>query len=388
MLILGIETSCDETAAALVEDGVHEISSVIASSQEIHQATGGIVPEVAARKQVEFIVPVIEQAVKKASEFLGFLHGESVKDNRDIIKKIDALAVTVGPGLIGSLLVGVEAAKALSVAWSKPLIPVNHLIGHIYGNFLWESSSSLGGNSEPGEYTQKDIKFLAIVLIVSGGHTDLVLMKDHGKFDYLGGTLDDAAGEAFDKTARLLGLGKYLGGPLLSKKAAECTHNSLAGRLPRSKMHDDDYDFSFSGLKTAVARLANSFENSKSFESVKDVKNYKGSEVPDGVPVEVIACEFENAVVDVLVHKAMRAVKEYNVPTLLLAGGVAANTQLRTRLKNECEELGVGFFVPPLRLCSDNAIYIASAAYFNQTASNKPLSDINANPSLGVMDKV
>ena len=206
MLILGIETSCDETAAALVEDGVHEISSVIASSQEIHQATGGIVPEVAARKQVEFIVPVIEQAVKKASEFLGFLHGESVKDNRDIIKKIDALAVTVGPGLIGSLLVGVEAAKALSVAWSKPLIPVNHLIGHIYGNFLWESSSSLGGNSEPGEYTQKDIKFLAIVLIVSGGHTDLVLMKDHGKFDYLGGTLDDAAGEAFDKTARLLGL--------------------------------------------------------------------------------------------------------------------------------------------------------------------------------------
>ena len=366
MLILGIETSCDETAAALVEDGVHEISSVIASSQEIHQATGGIVPEVAARKQVEFIVPVIEQTLKKAADVLGE-RDKSIKGYRDVISKIDALAVTVGPGLIGSLLVGVEAAKALSVAWNKPLIPVNHLIGHIYGNFLRETSLGLGGNLKPGEEPPKNIKFPAVVLIVSGGHTDLVLMKDHGDFDYLGGTLDDAAGEAFDKTARLLGLGKYLGGPLLSKKAAECTHNSLIGRLPRSKMHDNDYDFSFSGLKTAVVRLVDSLSMG-------------------GVPVEVIACEFENAVVDVLVHKTMRAVKDYNVPTLLLAGGVAANIQLRTRLKNECEELGVRFFVPPLKLCSDNAIYIASAAYFNQGGSDRPLSEINADPSLGVMD--
>ncbi|EKD96281.1 MAG: hypothetical protein ACD_24C00110G0001 [uncultured bacterium] len=375
MLILGIETSCDETAAALVEDGVHEISSVIASSQEIHQATGGIVPEVAARKQVEFIVPVIEQTLKKATDVLG-KRDKSIKGYQDVIGKIDAIAVTVGPGLIGSLLIGVEAAKALSVAWNKPLIPVNHLIGHIYGNFLRESSLSFGGDLKPGEEPPTntnrtvpvgDIAFPAVVLIVSGGHTDLVLMKDHGDFDYLGGTLDDAAGEAFDKTARLLGLGKYLGGPLLSKKAAECTHNSLIGRLPRSKMHDNDYDFSFSGLKTAVVRLVDSLSMG-------------------GVPVEVIACEFENAVVDVLVHKTMRAVKDYNVPTLLLAGGVAANIQLRTRLKNECEELGVRFFVPPLRLCSDNAIYIASAAYFNQGDVNRSLSEINADPSLGVMD--
>src|SRR3989344_9425308 len=257
MLIFGIETSCDETAAALVENGVNEISSVVASSQELHEATGGIVPEVAARKQVEFIVSVIDQTIKKAVNAL------RVSTEKEVIVQIDAIAVTVGPGLIGSLLIGVEAAKALAVAWNKPLIPVNHLIGHIYGNFLRESSLSFGGNLKPGEEPPKNIKFPAVVLIVSGGHTDLVLMKDHGDFDYLGGTLDDAAGEAFDKTARLLGLGKYLGGPLLSKKAAECTHNSLIGRLPRSKMHDDDYDFSFSGLKTAAARLANSFENSK-----------------------------------------------------------------------------------------------------------------------------
>ena len=356
MLILGIETSCDETAAALVENGVNEISSVVASSQELHEATGGIVPEVAARKQVEFIVPVIDQTIKKA---VGALR---VSTEKEVIAQIDAIAVTVGPGLIGSLLIGVEAAKALAVAWNKPLIPVNHLIGHIYGNFLRESSSSLGGNSKSEEEPpEKEIVFPAIVLIVSGGHTDLVLMEDHGRFKYLGGTLDDAAGEAFDKTARLLGLSKYLGGALLSKKAAECKHNSLVGKLPRSKMHDADYDFSFSGLKTAVKRLV-------------DLKS---------APVEVVACEFENAVVDVLVSKTMRAVKEYKVTVLLLAGGVAANTQLRTRLKNECEEVSVDFFVPTLRLCTDNAVYIASAAYFNQHV--KSIAEINADPSLGVM---
>lgn len=341
MLILAIESSCDETAAALVEDGVRHLASVIASSKELHEKTGGIVPEIAARKQVEFVVPVIEETLNKAQQALG------VASREEVINKIDCLAVTVGPGLIGSLLVGVEAAKALSVAWNKPLIPVNHLVGHIYGNYV----------DQP-----KAIEFPAVVLVVSGGHTDLVLMKNHGDMAYLGGTLDDAAGEAFDKVARLLGLGDYLGGPLLSKTAATCTHNELLGRLPRSKIHDPDFDFSFSGLKTAVRRLVETETH----------------------PIESVACEFENAVMDVLVTKTMAAIKKHNVKSLLLAGGVAANTQLRTRLKNDAEDIGVAMYVPPINLCTDNAVYIASAAYFNPV--KKALNEIIANPSLGVMD--
>lgn len=335
MKILAIESSCDETAAAVVEDGLREISSVVASSKELHEVTGGIVPEVAARKQVEFVVPVIEQTLQKAN---------LTQDN------VDALAVTVGPGLIGSLVVGVEAAKALSIAWNKPLIPVNHLVGHMYANWV---------NKEPGEALPE---FPAIVLVVSGGHTDLVLMNDHGVFEYLGGTYDDAAGEAFDKTARLLGMSKYLGGAELSRKAAECKVNPIAGRLPRSMVHEDNFDFSFSGLKTAVKRL---------------VENERW-------PVETVACEFETAVVDVLVKKTVRAAISRGAKSVLLAGGVSANAALRTRMKMEAMDIPV--FVPPFNLCTDNAVYIASAAYFNQTY--KSLDQINANPSLGVMDFV
>ena len=335
MKILAIETSCDETACAIVEDGTKELASSIASSADLHEKTGGVVPEVAARKQVESIVPVIEECIKKS----------------DLAPKteIDAIAVTAGPGLIGALLVGVEAAKTLALTWDKPLIPVNHLIGHIYANFVHN-------NLDEG------VVFPALVLVVSGGHTDLVLMRGHGAFEYVGGTIDDAAGEAFDKVARLLGISKYLGGVKLSQAAATCTNNTLAGRLPRPLLDRDNYDFSFSGLKTAVRRLV-------------EQENH---------PVNTVACEFENAVVDVLVDKTMKAAKKHKVASIMLGGGVSANTQLRTRLSTESDQLGVALHLPPLNLCGDNAIYIASAAFFN----NKPvdIAEVVANPSLGILD--
>ncbi len=342
MKILAIESSCDETAAAIVQDGVTELCSTVASSKELHERTGGIVPEVAARKQVEFVVPVIDDTLSQFRE-LGF----SISD-------LDSLAVTVGPGLVGSLVVGVEAAKALALAWNKPLIPVNHLVGHVYANFV--------GNDTP-------IEFPAVVLLVSGGHTDLVLMKSHGNFEYLGGTLDDAAGEAFDKTARLLGLAQYLGGVQLSKAAEQCSSSTFSGRLPRAMMHDNAYDFSFSGLKTAVKRLIES-------EAVSNVP----------LAVNDIAKEFEDAVVDVLSLKAINACKNYGAKHLLLGGGVSANKALRSRLEKMADSNGVIMHVPPIRLCTDNAVYIASAAYFNN--SPKELSQIHADPSLGIMDRV
>ena len=334
MKIFAIETSCDETACSVVEDGVKEISNVVASSADLHEITGGVVPEIAARKQVESIVPVIQQCLR--------ISKLSVSD-------IDKIAVTVGPGLIGSLLVGVEAAKSLALSWNKPLIPVNHLIGHIYGNYVENDKVS-------------EIKFPAIVLIISGGHTDLVLMKDHAKFEYLGGTLDDAVGEAFDKVARLLGLAKYLGGVELSKKAAECKNNTLQGMLPRPLMDKNDYNFSFSGLKSATRRV---------IEHEKD-------------SIEAVACEFESAVTDVLVKKTIKAATDNSVKSLLLGGGVSANTFIRNRMKYEAEEIGVPLWKPPLKYCGDNAVYIASAAYFNN--QQKPLKDILANPSLTIMD--
>lgn len=348
MNILAIESSCDETACAIVKDGVEVLAEVVASSKDFHEKTGGVVPEVAARKQMEFIVPVIEETLNK---FYGVKRKPDSESKFRNGEDIDAVAVTVGPGLIGSLIVGIEAAKSLSLAWNKPLIPVNHLLGHIYANFL-------------GQVNLENIEFPAVCLLVSGGHTDLIYMRGHGDFEYIGGTLDDAAGEAFDKTARLLGLSKYLGGVLLSKKASECTKNTISGMLPRPMISDDNFDFSFSGLKTAVKRLV---ENN----------NY---------PVEVVACEFENAVCDVLVEKTIKAVKKFGAKSLLLGGGVTANKQLRTRLEKEMENVGIKFFVPPVDLCTDNAVYIASAAYFNNNA--RRFDEVIANPSLGIMDKV
>lgn len=329
MNILAIESSCDETACAIVQDGTKELASVVSSSSDLHQRTGGVVPEIAARKQVEYIVPVISECLRVAGS-----------------PQIDAIAATVGPGLIGSLLVGVEAAKTLALAWGLPLIPVNHLVGHIYAVYI-------GG---------KIPQLPAVVLIVSGGHTDLVLMKDHGKLEYLGGTVDDAAGEAFDKVARLLGLAKYFGGVEVSKLAATCENNTISGQLPRPMLADKSYDFSFSGLKTAVRKL---FETGRASTAE-------------------IASEFENAVCDVLVAKTIRAAKEFSAKSILLGGGVAANKQLRSRLGHETASLEIPLFIPEVKYCGDTAVYIASAAFFN----NKPqeLAQIRANPALGIMD--
>ncbi len=322
MLILGVETSCDETAAAIVENGTRIVSNIIASSQSLHAKYGGIIPDKAAREQLKSIIPVIYEALAAAN-----LSPDS----------LDALAVTVGPGLIGSLLVGVETAKSLALAWNKPLIPVNHLIGHIYANWLGGQTPDLP----------------ALVLIVSGGHSELVLMKNHGQFKYLGGTRDDAAGECFDKCARLLNLG-YPGGPAIEKAA-------VAGsiHLPRPLIHENNLDFSFSGLKTAVA-------------------NIKAAEPSH------VAFALQEAVSDVLVKKTIKAAAKHKVKSILLAGGVAANKHLREAMTEAVLHLGgkVSLSIPPFSLCTDNAAYIASAAYFN----NHPTfpTKIDAAPDLAI----
>lgn len=366
-MIFALESSCDETACAVVENGVREIASVVATSADFHHKTGGIVPEVAARKQVEFIVPVLEATIEKTAEYFG-IQPNQVKN------KIDAVAVTIGPGLVGSLIVGVEAAKALALAWNKPLIPVNHLVGHIYANFL--ETRAKDGDQEPtspsrpgpqpsssnGTLAPAQSVFPAVVLIVSGGHTDLVLMQDHGKLEYLGGTIDDAAGEAFDKVARLLNLGMYLGGVNLSNTARDYNGPELLEKLPRSFIHEDNLDFSFSGLKTAVKRLV-------------DKNSY---------PIPAIAKEFEEAVVDVLVTKTLKAVKATGAKSILLGGGVSANRKLRQDLvdkaKKGFEDIEVK--IPPLKLCTDNAVYIASAAFFNQKV--QAFNKVVPNPALTI----
>jgi len=310
MRILGIETSCDETGAAVIEDGTKLFTNVTATSSDLHRKTGGIVPEVAAREQIRCIISVIDEALGKRGE------------------GIDAIAVTVGPGLIGSLLVGVETARTLSLLWQKPLVSINHLVGHIYANWL---------EKPPEDWP----KFPAICLIVSGGHTELILMEDHKKMMWLGGTRDDAAGEAFDKVARLLGLG-YPGGPEI-QKAAE-GGNPQAVSLPRPMINTPDFDFSFSGLKTAV---------------VNKLKLEVGRWA-----VEDVAASFQKAVADVLVTKTIKAAQKYRVKSVLLAGGVAANTCLREKFRI-CAGNSFNIFIPPVSVCTDNAAPIASAAFFN-----------------------
>lgn len=341
MNILGIETSCDETAAAVVKNGTKILSNVIASSAEIHAETGGIIPENAARQQIKSIIPVIISALKKA---------------KTKSEKIDAIAVTSGPGLIGSLLVGIETAKTISLLWDKPIIPVNHLAAHIYAN--WLSNKKIPG-------------FPALALVVSGGHTDIVLMEDHGKLKWIGGTRDDAAGEAFDKTARLLGL-PYPGGPAISIEAEKYITKNPKTKLsffPRPIINEKNYDWSFSGLKTAV---------------LYEVKNKKlNKEVKQKISAEV-----QEAIVDVLIKKTLRAVREYKPKSLLLAGGVAANTRLKEKFEAVISEHtpSVDFYVPPPKLCTDNAAYIASFAYFNHS----PISwqKINANPQLTIAGQI
>ena len=322
MKVLGIETSCDETAAALVENGEKILSNVVASSQELHKKTGGIIPEVAAREQIRCVIPVIEEAIGKTPQ---------------AASEIDALAVTVGPGLIGSLLVGVETAKTLAFVWQKPIIPINHLLGHIYANWLSTNTPS----------------FPFITLVVSGGHTDLVLIKNHGDVQWVGGTRDDAAGECFDKCARLLGLG-YPGGPAIATEAAKLKIKNLKFKikLPRPMIDESNFDFSFSGLKTAVLREVQNLQNKKQFNKETIVG---------------LSYEIQEAIADVLVAKTLKAAEKFKVKSILLAGGVSANSRLRERFN---QQLAISnqqfqFWCPPPKLCTDNAAYIATCAFFN-----------------------
>lgn len=337
MKILAIETSCDETACAVVEDGTKILSNVIASSTAMHEKYGGIVPEIASREQLKVIIPVIKEALE---------------ETKLSISDIGQIAVTVGPGLIGSLLIGVETAKAIAFVTKKPLIPVNHVIAHMFSNFV---------------QTQNEIQFPAISLVVSGGHTELFLMESEKKLTWLGGTLDDAAGEAFDKTARLLGFAN--GGGAAIEKAAKkfVVHGSLFKvKLPRPLLHDETLNFSFSGLKTAVLR------------------EWNKQEQHDETMTNAFAHEIQEAITDVLVAKTIKAANQYHVKSILLGGGVSANTRLREKLMAYSSSFMIN--IPPVSLCTDNAAYIASYAFFKGTPVD--WHDITALPDLSVEENI
>lgn len=339
--ILGIETSCDETAASVVVNGRRIASSVVASQIDLHAQYGGVFPEVASRAHVEAIGAVVDQALKDAAI--------SAND-------LDAIAVTRGPGLVGSLLVGIAYGKGLALMTGKPLLGINHLEGHVYSLWL----------TQP----HKDVEFPVVVLIVSGGHTELLLMKDHGVYERLGGTLDDAAGEAFDKVGRVLGL-PFPGGPNI-QKAAE-TGAPDAFKFPRAK-RDGTYDFSFSGLKTAVLRAVTVLPaaNTNSPVSEKNVVLRTGISIPDA------AASFQEALVDSLVEKTVRAAHEFGATEILLAGGVSANARLRAEL-SRVSQLPVRY--PPLNLCTDNAAMIAAAAYYRLQAGQIDPLDFDVLPT-------
>ena len=326
--ILGIETSCDETAAAVVEDGSRIISDVVASQIDIHARYGGVVPEVASRQHLLTIIPVVSKAMTKVSW-----------------QDINGIAVTFGPGLAGSLLVGVNVAKAIALAKKLPITGVNHLEAHIYANWLDSSSSS----GEKGR-----VNFPCLCLVVSGGHSDLVLMKGHGKFEKLGRTRDDAAGEAFDKAARILGLG-YPGGPAIEQAARSGTP---CLPLPRAWLKES-HDFSFSGLKTALWHLV-----------------HKG-----GVSVADVAASFQLAIVDVLVAKTIEAAKQLKVEQILLSGGVAAN---KTLAQHFLANSPVPVLIPPPHLCTDNAAMVAACGYYHFQAGKVSGYDLDVVPSLGI----
>ncbi|MBI3981147.1 tRNA (adenosine(37)-N6)-threonylcarbamoyltransferase complex transferase subunit TsaD [Candidatus Microgenomates bacterium] len=355
MLILAIETSCDETAVALVENGTKIVSSVLSSSQDLHKKTGGVIPEQAAREQIKCMIPVLDEALKVAF---------SNRTLSETVSQIDALAVTYGPGLIGSLLIGIETAKTLSYLWQKPLIPVNHLIAHLYANWL--------ENNKVNYIKPNTDVFPALCLVVSGGHTDLVLMKNHGQLSYLGGTRDDAAGEAFDKTARLLGLAGFMGGPAIAAAAEKYRQQSEKNlpkiTLPRPMINSEDFDFSFSGLKTAV---------------VNEVKKLQQTNDFNTQTINALSYEIQEAITDVFEKKIFKALNVFKPKAFLVAGGVSANLVLREKLKNVCAKTKVQFFVPPIRLCNDNAAYIGSYAFFNYHPA--PLLKISANPTLEII---
>ncbi len=339
-IILGIESSCDETAAAVVKDGRTILSNVIATQIDLHARYGGVFPELASRAHVEAISAVVEQAVA---------------DSGVDYDSLDAIAVTRGPGLVGSLLVGVNYAKGLALATGKPLLGINHLEGHVYSLWL----------SEP----YREIQFPVLLLIVSGGHTELLLMTGHQQYERLGGTLDDAAGEAFDKVGRMLGL-PFPGGPNIERAAQ--MGNATAYSFPRTK-RDESYDFSFSGLKTAVMREV-------TIPLTTDGKKRgleKNPKVRSDVSINDVAASFQEALVGALVEKTVRAAKEHEVTEILIAGGVSANSVLRQRLRAE-SDLPVRY--PPLNLCTDNGAMIAAAGYFRFEDGLRSSLDMDVQP--------
>lgn len=335
VLILGIETSCDETAAAVVKNGKEVLSNVISSQVALHAEFGGVVPEIASRNHLEKIDEVIRLAVKEA--------GISMQE-------LTAIAVTVGPGLVGALLVGVSEAKALAFALGKPLVPVHHIEGHIAANFI----------SNP------ECEPPFVCLVASGGHSHLLLVEDYGKIRIYGRTRDDAAGEAFDKVARAVGLG-YPGGPKLEKMAKE--GNPHAYHFPTAKMEDALYDFSFSGVKSAVLNEMNR-------------KKMLGEEVR----VADLCASFQENVTEVLSEKAIALCKELHINRLSIAGGVAANGKLREKMEEKAKQEGIEFFCPKLILCTDNAAMIAAAAYHEWKKGNFAGHDVNAYPSLSLSE--
>ena len=331
VLILAIESSCDETAAAVIKNGREVLSNVISSQIALHTLYGGVVPEIASRKHIEKINQVIEEALQEAGVTL---------------EEITAIAVTYGPGLVGALLVGVSEAKAISFATNKPLVGVHHIEGHICANYI----------------ENKELEPPFACLVVSGGHTHLVVVKDYGEYEILGKTRDDAAGEAFDKVARAIGLG-YPGGPKIDQLSKEGNPEAIS--FPRAKVADAVYDFSFSGLKSAVLNYLNSCE-------------MKGIEVNRAD----VAASFQKAVIDVLVEHAMEAVKEYGFTKLAIAGGVASNSGLREAFEKACEKRKIDFYHPSPIFCTDNAAMIGVAGYYEYLKGSRSGYDLNAVPNL------
>jgi N6-L-threonylcarbamoyladenine synthase len=338
--ILAIETSCDETAAAVVEDGRRILSNVVATQIELHSRFGGVFPEVASRQHVLAIQTVIRRALEQA--------------NVAHVRELDAIAVTHGPGLAGSLLVGVNAAKGLVFASGLPLLPINHLEGHIYSNWIEAADS---------DDALPDDRFPVLVLIVSGGHTELVLMTGHCRYRWLGGALDDAAGEAFDKAARLLGLG-FPGGPAIQRAAT--AGDATRFSLPRPLLQDGEhrFNFSFSGLKTAVLNL------------VRQLEREEGQPLQPSLAAD-IAASFQSAVADVLVAKMAHAASLFSVQQVCICGGVSANVHLRRVAQERFAAMNLPLYVPPLVLCTDNAAMIAAAAFYRWQVDPQAVSDLS-----------